>query len=477
VVVTLLVAFALVARVTMAVTVPPWQAPDEPKQFEVVQSLVVRHAQLWNERRLLNADDASPDIEGPIIASMAAHHYWEYFGLPEPRPLPPSFDAIWHIHANELGQRSLLYFSIAAVCLLPFSELGVDPELLIVRLVSATVSALAVAATYGAARELVPRDRFVPTVSAAFVATLPMHAFMGGAVNPDSMVSLMGSVVALALATAYRRGFGIRRWTFIVVALILALAAKRTAVVLVPVVLLAWLLSLTFGSRRQLFAGLGLTASLALLGVTVWTGFGDVGQLTAVRRFVEELAFAYAPYRLGLIDNMQKMPFASPEVQGLIVGHLVWLFQSFWGRFGWFNLPLSAGLYNLLAVGSLICGGGFLAWLVQHGCLALRFPSRARTAQLFVILVYLSATAGMIALAVAERLQLLSTTEVPQGRYLFVVVTPIAVVYALGARFFLPWRYLGTLVPSAICVLGMVALDLVVYATYLLPFYVWRVQP
>src|SRR5690348_11348802 len=81
---------ALLFRIVLAVTTPPWQGPDEPKHFEYVRRLIDLRDQLWSEHRLLRLEDASPDLQRQIIRSMEAHHFWRYAG-PVPTTPPDSF--------------------------------------------------------------------------------------------------------------------------------------------------------------------------------------------------------------------------------------------------------------------------------------------------------------------------------------------------------------------------------------------------
>src|SRR4051794_15065345 len=92
VVVALILSFALASRLAMALFIPPWQGPDEPKHFEYPRLLIDLRTQLWAERRILNLGDASPVLEYVIIESMAEHDFWEYIGQPTPAVLPEDFD-------------------------------------------------------------------------------------------------------------------------------------------------------------------------------------------------------------------------------------------------------------------------------------------------------------------------------------------------------------------------------------------------
>ena len=75
------------------------------------------------------------------------------------------------------------------------------------------------------------------------------------------------------------------------------------------------------------------------------------------------------------------------------------------------------------------------------------------------------------AAAEGERLAYMVVGQIPQGRYLFVVIVPIALVLALGARTLLPARLLGTWLPLLGVVLVLLLLDIDVFVNYLGPFF------
>lgn len=519
IVLSLLMGFALLARVTVALTVPLWQGPDEPKHFEYSRLLVDKRGQLLTERRLLWFDDASPTLQREIISSMARSGFWTILARPTPSPLPSRFDQVWGAGRHTQLHRPSLYYFVGAAALLILQPLQAtqpvlaaegDPvvtleqQVVAVRLVSALLSALCVPVAYLAGRLASPTDRFVPTVAAAFVAALPMHVFVGGVVNNDNLAALVGSLLTLALVRGFCRGFGVGTWLVVLGLIALGIATKRTTVGLLPMALVAAALSIgALRGRRLLIAGLVGAASAGLGIATVATGL--VERAVPVGR-IRSLVVAYALNEPDQLDGLLRAPLGSTEAQALIAHQLDQMFRSFWGVFGWFSLHLSEGLYRALYVVSVVCALGFLVWLLARVAGAAREarsdgppcagtraapgappaaaeatkPARAEAHELpdvvsiGVGLVCVVAIAAMVALAVGERLAYMRMSEVPQGRYLFTTIVPISLVVALGARSVLPRRHLGTWLPSLACALALVLLDLGVYALYVVPFYSTR---
>jgi 4-amino-4-deoxy-L-arabinose transferase-like glycosyltransferase len=458
-----LLVFALAARVYSAVAVPPWQGPDEPKHFEYIRLLIDKRDVFLGERRLPNLSDASPQLQGQIIASLAQHHYWEYVGwLPSgpttPAVLPQRFDDVWPQGTGLQLHRPSLYYYLAVAVVWPLQGASLESQLLAVRLFSALLSVLTVYVTYLAARQLAPGKAYLPLASAAFVATLPMHVFVGGAVNNDNLVTLAGAVCTLGLLAGLRSGFGWRQLGLAFGGLALAIATKRVGVALAPALALAILYWLWGNGKWCRLAGLAASA-LAILTV------GLAWQIAPMR----EAVVGYAFNSLSQFTNLSRVSLASPEVQALLLRHVAALFCSFWGIFGWFNVLLGVEVYAVLALATGLCLLGFALWLRGLLGRSSRNQSPRRT---FVVggLLLLTALA-VTALALLERLSYLSPHELPQGRYLFVAITPIAIVLALGARTLAPRRLAESSLAAYVILGSLVALDLLAYGLYIVPFY------
>ena len=468
----LLLGFALAARVVMAVVLPPWQSPDEPKHFEYVRLVVDLRDDLLAQHRILRLSDARPVLQQQIIASMAANHFWPYLGQKTPNPLPSGFRSIWPEGTDTQLHRPSVYYYVSAAFLLPFAGQPIEQQLLVVRLISALLSTLTVWLVYLAGRELRTDDRFIALGAAALVAALPMHIFIGGAVNTDNIVSLVGALFALVVAAGLRRGLDWRWCAVLAGVFILGLAAKRTAVGLLPPLLLVLLMWLTAGrGRGWSYARIALVAGCVLVGV----GFGSgLFQRLPVVGSLRNLVITYALNYPGQVDALLQGPLRQASTWTLVQNQLAMLFRSFWGLFGWFSVPLSVELYTALA--GLVGAGaaGLLGWLIVELARLWRKPTPERSRQLLTMLVYLVMIASMVVLAVGERLAYFSARDVPQGRYLFVTITPLALTLLVGLRAYLPQRLVGTRWPSVIASGLLVAFAVVVYTAYILPAYAWR---
>jgi hypothetical protein len=110
--------FALLARITVALVLPPWQGPDEPKHFEYAGLLVEKRHELWSERRLIrHPGDISPELQAAIIDSMARHDFWTYTNQRPPDRLPASFQEVWGPSSTDLHRTYSPYPHLSGVTL------------------------------------------------------------------------------------------------------------------------------------------------------------------------------------------------------------------------------------------------------------------------------------------------------------------------------------------------------------------------
>lgn len=449
VVVVLLVAYGLAARLFVAWALPPWQGPDEPRHFEFSRLLLDKRAELWAERRPLRQfGDRSEALQAAIIQSLLRNGYWP---PGQPARIPTKFEDIWGLSSNELGRTFSPYPYLGAIALLPFEGSDVDHQLRVVRTLSALLSTGAVVVTYLATRELSPCDAFLRLVPTGFVATLPMNVYMGGVVNPDAFATLVGSLVFWGLLRGLRRGFGWRGWGMVGVGVLVAIVGKRTGFALVPPALVAAAAVVRPSRRHGLVVAAASIVGLALVAA-VALRLPPFGGLSA----------ALGRYFLNEPDQISRLfdgRLLDPRALALTSLYLSALHASFWGIFGWFSVRLPQSDYSLLA-GAV--GVGMLGVLVAGAHRLIRAwrggpPLCRRELALALLGPVLAVT--LVVLAIFERLAYFTPGGVPQGRYLLIGVAAIATTLALGHRTFLSHGSLGTRGPTAVYLAALLLLD------------------
>jgi len=164
------------------------------------------------------------------------------------------------------------------------------------------------------------------------------------------------------------------------------------------------------------------------------------------------------PYRIGQLFQLDR--YSTDAFSDYLVWALL-CFASFWGNFGWMNIPLDiawyAGLAGLTVAAILgALRGSRRVWLERK-----RNPAK-------YCAVKLCALAVLLALAQSGA-SMIARQMPPQGRYLFPAMVPIALGFAWGLFEWIPVRYHG--VGLSAIVAGLIVLDLASLLGYVLPYF------
>jgi len=462
-----LLLLGLLQTLLMIAIVPPWQGPDETRHFEYVRLL-------YDKGRLLTARDTSLPLQQEILDSMRRHDYWRYgyTQFPyDPQNPPRSFkDVYWPVDPYWLFQPPL-YYAMAAAALVPVSHAPVDTQLYALRLISLLPGLLTIWVAFLAARELFPDDPQLAVGIPAFVALLPMQAFINSTVSNDQLAEFFASLFFLGIVLLYKRGWSFDRGLLLAGSVLLGLFTKRTTLVVVAVLVLV---GLDFGLRRLrqrrrdgvwlLAAGGVVVAGVALLLYSL-PGLSD--------RVLRYYLFLPTLSQLSALRTIQ-----TTYLWGLFGFFSRGLFESFWGRFGWVNVRLAPIWYLLMGGMSALAFLGVGEWFVRP---AQHRPERAdwqrRVIAIFAISVLLAIT-----LAIGREFRTwshfvitrngLTVLSIPQGRYIFPVMIPIATLFVLGVREIFParWRSVGW--AAGLC--SVTLLSVVSIVGYIIPFYLGR---
>lgn len=321
----------------------------------------------------------------------------------------------------------------------------------LVRLWSALLSTLAVAATYGLLRAALPRWPEAALAGTALLAFLPEFAFIGGAVTNDNAAALCAALALWGGVALYCGGGRFRAAWWTPLALGLGLLAKTSTVGVWPAVALGLLLGAYQageGGTRNVHWGRALRTGLLVFAPAVaiaapwlarnWRLYGDPLGMALVRETVD--------LRTG--------PWGWGETVWLLRG---W-FVSFWGRFGGAgHIPMAAPVYWLL-------GGLALLALAGVARAALRRPDTRASLALLAL-----AAAGVAAAMAQYSLVALGTD---QGRLLFPAAGALAGLLGVGWLAWLPARRQGAglaAVAAAMLCLSLYALFSVIRPAFAPP--------
>jgi hypothetical protein len=142
-------------------------------------------------------------------------------------------------------------------------------------------------------------------------------------------------------------------------------------------------------------------------------------------------------------------------------------FETFWARFGWYNIYIDTILYSLLASCSLLAFGGLCLLLVR----AIRGQSQLTGWQKQALVFYALAMLLAIGIGVGARIRYwdMESFGAPHGRYLYPVVLPIATLFTLGLRELVAVPYRQLWLGGWLC--GLILFDVVCLVKYIVPFY------
>ena len=444
----LLLGLTLVRGVIYSAVVPPWQAPDEPRHFEYVKLL-------YEKGRLVGWGDVTPSVEQEIIASMWRFDYLRY-GHSDAPPLAPGelparFNQIWAWPGteHELHQPPLAYL-LYLVPLVLTADQDTALQLYALRLFSVLQGVAVVIIALQIAHELFPDNPLLALAIPAFIIFLPVHTFMTSMVNNDHLAEVFVCLLLLILIRGFRQGFSVWSLGTIILVVVAALLAKRTALVAVAISLIALPLYLWRRPVRRALNWRKVILSLAaVLGITVlvaaiilyWSQ--AVAEANRIGSWQDWLVQFYLFLPSERFPASLRYQFISPQAFQ-IYRHYLWsLFQTFWASFGWQNIPLDGWGYYALAVVSLVALLGVGLFVIR----ACRRVINLEWWQQRVLILFALSIAMAGALVIGREIRNLDLNLArggpgwPSGRYLFPAIIPVATFFVLGWSELAPKRY------------------------------------
>ncbi len=424
--------------------VPPWQAPDEPTSVELLLTMA--------ERGLLVSEaDKDPRIEREIIASMQQSRYWElgsYGYRIEGRV--PTFKHIYPCCYTQLN-RPALYHAL----LLPLAYMSdawpIEHRLLLFRSFSVLLGLLTVGVITLLSYELVELHPALPLVVPALVAGLPQFAYSSAIVNADNLIALVGALLVWMLLR-FVRSASVPQFAAIVALVMIGFVTKRTILMLIVPVFVASVLQARVvwqrsnqNTRFRLVVGLGSLLTLTTVLFTL-SAFRQ-----AVKAFLTNIVFqvTFAHLRSFIFERLVWLPPWLPT-------SIPFLNQSFWGSFGWHQVVLPSGLYGLLLLMMSAALTGGLFWFLLHA------KHMAGWARRFLLVCVCAVVSGVTITLVNAPQGIL-----PQGRYLFVILAPVAIWLGIGLCAW--WRLRWIPVGIATLWLGLLLLDVYTLGWVVIP--------
>ncbi|MCK6624156.1 MAG: hypothetical protein L6R45_03150 [Anaerolineae bacterium] len=408
-----LLALALVRGVIYASVVPPWQAPDEPAQFERVRASL--SAQEWNSEF-----ETDPAWYDELDQSLFTFKFWDFMdsGRPQQKFHSRLSDhvALYHeIYQGLYGSRPTYALMGWPLFLTP--QQNIILQLYLVRLNTVLMNLGIIWLAYLMVRTIFPHDIFLAVGVPGLILFNPQHTHMLSTVNNGNLAELLTTAALYFTVRGIIGGFTWRNGIAILGFSVTAMWTKATAYFL-PLALGCIALFYLWRYRRH-WRWL-LPAGLVLAG----------------------LFFFLAPQRLILLVPDALARFKQNEIYlDPIVPQD--LFLSFWAMPGWAAFRIHPFWYQVIGWLCLLAVGGLIIGLVRRWRLLSR-PELQPKIQALVVL----AVAVVVAVGIILGWNALTNSIVyRQGRSLYTVLTPISLLLMLGWRQLIPpaWRKAGLL--------------------------------
>lgn len=413
---------------------PAGEAPDEPAHFLYAQHM----AESGAPPPQAEPQRASFWLNGYVTSNYEWHQPPLYYALNSlllrlgrAAGLTERYAAFPAVSPDFPGLNRPLFVSV------PF----VFTEVHLARLLSTLLGLGTIWATFALARILLPGRAWLPELAAGFVAFSPQFTFLHAYVTNDSLAILTSNLTLLALVRVALAGQteSRRAWLLAGGAAALAVAAKMTTWYLLPLALILAALRQLTGQDKW-----GQTASSLLA----------FGALSIAGLLLSRLIWSDFFHRL--LDSPQSQGI-NPDYFTLDHLRVIWpmAHTSFWGMFGWVNMPLPDHLLWTLDGVLLVGLAGAVVWLVRER--ARIAPGQASAFALLLIAV------GAVLLA----FWLFNLTILqPQGRFVYTAISAIAVGVALGWR---QWAGRFTGVVALLLLAVMIAVNLLGLFTVVIP--------
>ncbi len=332
----------------------------------------------------------------------------------------------------------------------------------LIRLFSVTLGVVTVWLTYRIARLVWLSEERVALLAAALTAFNPMFLFISASVNNDSLAAPLAATAMLVLLRAVQRGQRQRDGLWLGILLGLGALTKMSVLALLPLALLVLLWEAWRGQRwgrpcawRDGCLNLLLIVSLIVLiaGWWYWRNWTLYNDPTGLNRMLD---------------------IAGRRKEALTLERLWYEFEGFrityWALFGALNILVDRWIYTLLDGLSILAGVGLLftcirlaIWQHQRKHVGGVFPIEPSS---FILLI------GWVVLVLIALLRWTSQTYATQGRLMFVAISGVSTLLAIGLLAVVPCRLrtgMAATVSGGLCLLVVLSPFLYIMPAYARP--------
>ncbi len=340
-IVVILIIYILLA-VGYSLVTPPFEAPDEIHHYAFIRDLA-RDRALPVQRA---GDPPSQRHQPPLyyfIGALATSWINEPDGSPYSAARSNPY---WGYAYGEVGHDNKNLYLHGQWDSPPYqgTALGIH----VVRLLSVLMGVASIYITYRIGLDIFPDYPLLALGGVALLAFNPMYLFISGAINNDNLLVLLVTLIVWLLVRTAKTGISVRRSLWIGLLCGLALLTKLTGLYILPVVAVVYLMTAWRRKQWRTFTHGGaliVWLTLALAGWWFARNFALYGELTSIQLTLR--TWHARPDGLDWSTALFELPNAE---------------TSFWGRFGYGNVPIPNIWYHFF---------GMIARLGVVGCVAL----------------------------------------------------------------------------------------------------------
>ncbi|HMR64414.1 MAG TPA: hypothetical protein PKE64_10425 [Anaerolineae bacterium] len=433
----LLLALALVRGVMYATLVPPWQAPDEPAQFERAKAAL--DAEEWQ----------ATSVNGPawyndLIESLFIFSAWDFIDVERPTA-PGGLLNQYIVPYNEAyqGQYSGRFpYMLIGWPLMVAADQPLLTQLYLLRLNTVLMNVGIIFFAYLITQTIFPGHPFLTWGVPLLILFNPQHTHLLATVNNGNLAELLATATLYFLVRGLRQGFSFLTVSVLGLLTILAMWTKATAYFL-PFAIGS--VGLVYGWRYRRH----------------WFWLLPVGAITAA------VVYFLAPARLRTLLAWSWERFNNAEfyLDPLVPADL---FRSFWALPGWFVLVLHPFWYWLWGVVCIVALVGWVGLGLKHYRALCEGKYAGQARALLALL-----TAAVVAISVPLIYStLFGDLTYRQGRSIYPVIVPIYLFILLGWTGLIPPRWRGEALVAITA--GLFLFDALVLFHYIVPFFYSR---
>lgn len=403
-----ILAFYVLLAVTYSFVTPLWEAPDEPSHYLYIEHLAT-HGEL---------PPPTPPQRGRFFEHGYVTSLYEWYQLPLYYALlAPAIAFLEVLQPDTIPQQLPVVnpkFQEGAPNLFhpvpnrSLRSLLTSPGPRIARLASVLFGLLTLMVTYLLALTITGGDEPTALTATGFMAFIPQFTFLTSYISNDNGANLLSSLCFLAYLTWFRLTPAPSRGQLVSAGLLasLALLTKLSLLFVLPLGLLCLLQrlahhrTLTLWMRESvIFAGVAI--SLPLAGVLFLPGFRS------------QLAHAQVALRV------------KPELVSFQAITRLWspTHTSFWGRFGWMNIPTPEWITDTLTL---------IAFIGLIGSCALFWQANKQAQGAWVSRRSIGLLWMICSLVVLGFIRFNLSVHQPQGRLLFPALSAFVILIVLG---------------------------------------------